>query len=171
MSGPKRECGSCSVCCGVIAVHEIDKGMYEACQHLCEAGCGIYATRPGSCRTFECQWLLGALEADGGVDIEMRPDGCGVIFDYQPVSAFGEMFVAWEVEPGASARGHARSIIRGLEERFLVMIVTRDADGEHGPSAHRFVGPPRKVSNASDVMWSGGPQKHRPSPSFPRETQ
>lgn len=156
MSGPKRECGSCSVCCGVIAVHEIDKGVYEACPHLCEAGCGIYDTRSGSCRTFECQWLRGALEADGVVDIEMRPDACGVIFDYEPDSAFGEMYVAWEVEPGASERGHGRSIIRGLAESFLVMIVPPELDGEAGPGARRFVGPRHRVSNASDVMWSMG---------------
>jgi len=138
----------------VIGVHEIDKGMYETCEHVCEAGCGIYAERPGSCQTFECQWLRGALEVDGAIDIEMRPDACGVMFDYQPETAFGEVFTAWEVEPGASASGHARSIIKGLEERFLVMIVTRGPDGEKGPGERRFVGPPHLVTQAADVLWS-----------------
>jgi Fe-S-cluster containining protein len=122
----------------VLGVHELDKATYETCEHLCETGCGIYAERPGSCRTFECQWLRGALEVDGSVDTDMRPDASGVIFDYQPLTAFGEVFTAWEVEPGASARGHARSIIEGLEERFLVVIMTRGPDGEEGPGARRF---------------------------------
>jgi hypothetical protein len=137
----------------VIGVPEIEKGTYEPCEHLCGTGCGIYAERPGSCRTFECQWLRGMLEVDGTVDTDMRPDACGVIFDYQPVTPLGEVFMAWEVEPGASARGHARSIIQGLEERFLV-IITSCPEGKQGPGNRRIVGPPRLVMEASDVMWS-----------------
>jgi len=162
-----RECGSCSACCAVIAVHELDKGTYETCEHLCASGCGIYAERPGSCRSFECQWLRGVLEVDGSVDTEMRPDACGVIFDYRPETAFGEMFTAWEVEPGASASGHARSIIEGLQESFLVMIVIHGPDGEKGPGEHSFVGPPGLVAQAVDVMWSR-PQLHVPSASAAR---
>jgi hypothetical protein len=153
---PIRECGSCSACCTVIGVHEIKKGTYEACDHLCEEGCGIYADRPGSCRTFECQWLRGVLEVDGSVDIALRPDSCGVIFDYQPESAFGRAFIAWEVEPGASASGDAGNTIQELGERFLVVIVTHDPDGEKGLSDRRFVGPPNLVNQASDVLWSRG---------------
>jgi hypothetical protein len=137
-----------------MSVHEIAKGMYEACEHLCGAGCGIYAERPGSCQTFECQWLRGVLEVDGVMDTEMRPDACGVIFDYQPDTPFGEVFTAWEIEPGASASGHGRSIIKGLEERFLVIIVTRGPNGDKGPGERRFVGPPHLVAQAADVMWS-----------------
>lgn len=153
VSDPVRACGSCSACCHVIGVPELQKGRYEPCTHLCVSGCGIYAERPGSCRTFECQWLRGALEVDGSIDTELRPDASGVIFDYQPDTAFGEMYVAWEVEPGASARGHARSIIEGLEERFLVMIVTRP-DDEKGPGERRFVGPPHRVAQADETVWS-----------------
>jgi len=125
----------------VIAVHELDKRAYEPCTHLCASGCGIYAERPASCRTFECQWLRGALEVDGSVDLALRPDACGVIFDYRPDTAVGEMFTAWEVEPGASASGPARSIIEGLEERFPVVIVTRDPDGEQAPGERRSAVP------------------------------
>ena len=156
MNDPIRECGSCSACCTVIGVPEFAKGTYEACKHLCETGCGIYAERPGSCRRFECQWLRGVLEVDGSVDTALRPDSCGVILDYLPESAFGAVFVAWEVEPGASASGHARDIIEGLAERFLVLVMTRDLDGGKGPGDRRFVGPHHLVSQASDVMWSSG---------------
>jgi len=146
-----RECGSCSACCTVIGVPELQKDLYEACQHLSEDGCGIYAERPGSCRTFECQWLSGVLEVDGAVDTGMRPDACGVIFDYQPDTAFGAVYVAWEVEPGASAGGYARSIIKGLEESFLVMIVTPGPEGGEGSGERRFVGPSHRVTQADDV--------------------
>lgn len=153
VNDPIRECGSCSACCTVMGVYEFEKSTYETCRHLCESGCGIYAERPESCQTFACQWLRGALDVDGAIDTDVRPDACGVIFDYQPETAFGEVFTAWEVEPGASAGGHAKSIIKGLEERFLIMIVTRGPDGETEPE-RSFVGPRHLVTRASDVMWS-----------------
>ena len=148
-----RECGPCTACCTVLAVPELEKGTYQACGHLCEAGCGIYADRPGSCRTFECEWLRGMLEIDGSVDTDLRPDACGVIFEYRPDTPFGEMYTAWEVEPGASASGHARSVIEGLQETFLVAIMTRHQDGREW-SDRRLVGPSNLVTRASDTMWS-----------------
>jgi len=155
VSDPIRECGSCSACCTVIGVPELDKGAYEPCEHLCEVGCGIYADRPGSCRTFECQWLRGMLEVDGTIDPALRPDSCGVILDYQPGTAFGDVYRAWEVEPGASGSGHAHDIIEGLAERFLLLIMTSPRDAGEGQRDRRLIGPPQLVSQASELMWSG----------------
>ena len=151
-----RECGPCSACCTAIGVPELDKPPYRPCAHLCEAGCGVYADRPGSCRTFECQWLRGELEVDGAVDPDLRPDACGVMFDYQPDSAFGEVYTAWEVEAGASAREPAKGVLDGLAEGFLVLLVTPDPASGAGPGARRFLGPPHRVRGAEDVLWSGG---------------
>lgn len=137
-----------------MGVQEIDKGTYETCTHLCEEGCGIYAERPGSCQAFECQWLRGALEVDWASDTEMRPDSCGVIFDYQPLTAFGDVFTAWELEPHASESGYPRRIIEGLAEQFLVIVVPRDPGGQKGPGERSFVGPPHLVTQATDLMWS-----------------
>lgn len=133
--GP-RSCGACSACCTVLGVAELGKDRYQPCAHLGGSGCGIYAERPTSCRRFECQWLRGVLEVDGSVDPTLRPDACGVVFDYQPESAFGEMYVAWELEPGASASAPARDVVRELAEGFLVMVVTPGPDGVQ----RRFVG-------------------------------
>ena len=124
MSDPVRACGSCTACCTVMGVPELGKSTYDACAHLCGMGCAIYDDRPGSCRTFVCQWLRGVLEVDGRVDPDLRPDVCGVIFDYQPDSPFGEVYVAWEVESGASAIGPGREIIEGLEESFQVIVMS-----------------------------------------------
>lgn len=146
---PPRTCGPCTACCTVMAVHELAKARYEACEHLCANGCGIYADRPTSCRTFECQWLRGLLEVDGSVDPELRPDACGVMFDFQPATPFGDVYTAWEVEPGASVEGHAADIIEGLAERFLVIVMTPGPDGDRSHVEHRFVGPPRLVAEAS----------------------
>ena len=137
-----RVCGPCSACCQAIAVHELEKTAWQTCAHLRSTGCGIYARRPESCRSFACQWLRGVLEVDGTVDPSLRPDACGVIFDYQPGTAFGDIYTAWEVEPGASTRDPARDLIEGLAERFTVMIVAPDSGGGEGSFRRRFVGIP-----------------------------
>ncbi|MDX1493825.1 MAG: hypothetical protein R3253_07200, partial [Longimicrobiales bacterium] len=122
MTNPERKCGPCSACCGVMAVHELSKSQYTECEHVCANGCGIYAQRPTSCRTFECQWLRGLLEVDGSFDPALRPDVCGVIFDYQPGTTFGDVYTVWEVEAGAAGKAPALEIVRGLAERFLVVV-------------------------------------------------
>ena len=58
---PGRSCGSCSLCCKVVGVEELGKPIGAWCRHCNrQKGCGIYETRPPSCRTFICQWMLAA---------------------------------------------------------------------------------------------------------------
>jgi hypothetical protein len=54
-----RSCGSCSMCCYMMGVEELDKPKYRWCQH-CKPGkgCAIYADRPGVCKAFACMWLI-----------------------------------------------------------------------------------------------------------------
>ncbi|MEA2876313.1 MAG: hypothetical protein QOF14_1509 [Hyphomicrobiales bacterium] len=56
---PGRECGTCTLCCKVAAVEEVDKPNGVWCTH-CLSGrrCTIYDQRPPSCRTFYCQWMV-----------------------------------------------------------------------------------------------------------------
>ena len=56
-----RKCGSCRECCIVLDVEPMDSPRNSPCPKLCAAGCGIYETRPVSCRTFTCAWLEGAM--------------------------------------------------------------------------------------------------------------
>jgi hypothetical protein len=57
-----RSCGTCNLCCTVQGVAEIAKPINVKCSHLNTMGrCGIYATRPESCRTYKCLWLRGYL--------------------------------------------------------------------------------------------------------------
>ena len=64
-----RGCGGCTLCCKVMEVPEIDKPAGAWCPS-CKVGegCGIYATRPGNCRTFACGFLH-----DPGLDERWRP--------------------------------------------------------------------------------------------------
>jgi len=76
----ERECGSCSLCCTVLRVDELDKAAGRDCPHQRgEHGCGIYAKRPQICRGYECLWRQGGLEDDE------RPDVTGGIVDLETV--------------------------------------------------------------------------------------
>lgn len=65
-----RECGSCSLCCKVMGIADLDKPPGVWCGHFARgAGCGIYQDRPTECRTFACEWL----KFDGW-DAAWKPD-------------------------------------------------------------------------------------------------
>jgi len=54
-----RSCGTCTLCCYLPGVVELNKPRNTWCQH-CEQGkgCKIYAERPESCRAWSCGWLI-----------------------------------------------------------------------------------------------------------------
>lgn len=42
-----------------MGIHELDKAPGQRCVHVAAGkGCGIYETRPQTCRVFLCQWLM-----------------------------------------------------------------------------------------------------------------
>lgn len=65
-----RECGSCTLCCKVAAVEEVNKPNGVWCPH-CVSGkrCTIYDQRPPSCRSFYCQWMV-----EKGLGLEWKPE-------------------------------------------------------------------------------------------------
>ena len=55
---PGRSCGTCTLCCKLMKVSELDKPSGTWCKHVVQGkGCGIYETRPQSCRAFLCGYL------------------------------------------------------------------------------------------------------------------
>src|ERR1043166_479040 len=65
-----RTCGSCTLCCKVIAVDDFKKPPGVWCPHCIRGkGCGIYETRPTDCRTFFCEWML-----ESGLGPEWKPE-------------------------------------------------------------------------------------------------
>jgi Fe-S-cluster containining protein len=73
-----RECGTCSLCCSVLRVDELEKPAGRDCRHQRGTnGCAIHATRPTICRSYRCLWLQGGLEDDE------RPDAIGGVVDLE----------------------------------------------------------------------------------------
>lgn len=125
-----RACGPCTVCCTVVGVAEIGKGLRERCAHDTGVSCGIYAERPESCRTFSCLWLLGMFGPEG------RPDKLGVMIDAGEIldTKTGEkqtILVVWEAKTGGFF--NAQVIVPGFFERFASRgkkVLVMMADGQ-----------------------------------------
>src|SRR5258708_34908707 len=68
-----RSCGSCSMCCYVMGVEDIDKPKSQWCRH-CKPGkgCSIYDNRPATCKTFACMWLIQLRSEERRVGKECR---------------------------------------------------------------------------------------------------
>jgi hypothetical protein len=77
----QRDCGDCTICCWFFAVPETGKPTGQWCEHCTPealgGGCGIHASRPPSCRNFQCFWLM-----EEGIPDDMRPDHCGVVVSF-----------------------------------------------------------------------------------------
>jgi len=69
------ECGTCTACCTLLKVDEIFKPAGSTCIH-CSTNCDIYDSRPMACKEFSC-----AYHQMVSVNIAMRPDNIGVIFE------------------------------------------------------------------------------------------
>jgi len=72
-----RECGGCNVCCTAMHVRALDKPAGTPCEHQSDAGCGIYADRPETCRVWYCMWVRDAGQV---FDDAHRPDQLNVFF-------------------------------------------------------------------------------------------
>lgn len=72
-------CDSCSLCCKVMKISELEKPAHQWCAH-CEiaAGCQISDSRPQSCRDYECLWLKSQA-LDRPMPAALRPDKSRVV--------------------------------------------------------------------------------------------
>jgi hypothetical protein len=65
-----RDCGSCTLCCKLIAIAELEKPPGAWCPHVERGkGCCIYDRRPTECRRFFCHWML-----EKGLTAEWKPE-------------------------------------------------------------------------------------------------
>ncbi len=96
MSTPARSCGGCTLCCKLLAVNELGKLAGQHCQHQSAAkGCKVYhdsRRMPGSCRLWNCQWIIGQLPRDlrrpdrAHYVVDMIPDYVNAVFDNETIN-------------------------------------------------------------------------------------
>lgn len=76
-----RKCGSCTLCCKLLAVPQMEKQENRWCSScLPGKGCMTYESRPVACRDFACLWVQTPGNPLAALGEELRPDRCKVIF-------------------------------------------------------------------------------------------
>jgi hypothetical protein len=115
----ERVCGDCTLCCRFFAVPELGKPEAEWCRHCTQAGCAIHATRPQSCRNFDCFWLLDEAFSD-----DLRPDRCGVVAWWNGADHESVVLHVDPDRPDALARVPGsellRAVMAGFERVYVV---------------------------------------------------
>ena len=126
---PKKErtCGPCAECCTAMGIAEIGKKAGERCAHLVPRAnggehCGIYETRPNSCRTFVCYFLKGWATA------AERPDKLGVVIAPTLYGAKIPSVYALESRPNALTRLTTALRLAELEANVAVYHVPLGED-------------------------------------------
>ena len=135
---PGRECGSCTLCCKVFRIPEVDKQAGQWCRHVLQGrGCGIRETRPDVCRNFFCYWMQnGTLGPDWKPDRskfvlyrEMAGKRLGVALDPSAPAAwrrepYYSQFKRWAAQ--GAAQNHQIIVFHGM--RATAVLPDRDVD-------------------------------------------
>jgi Fe-S-cluster containining protein len=136
-----RECGSCTVCCTLLSVSEINKSMGQDCVHMGEGCCKIYETRPHSCKVFDCMWLTGHIQGD----LRRRPDNLGLMFlPPKKVNFPFPVLTVWEVWEGAAKQN---LYILDKLSKHLVLYILRYKSEER-----EIAGPPNYMAMVKDYL-------------------
>jgi len=95
-AAPGRSCGQCSLCCFLLDVPEAGKPKSGWCPHARpgKGGCAIHESRPGVCRTYNCQWLVDATIPD-----RWQPLKCKMLLDYSDSGSGDGMVLGIHVHP------------------------------------------------------------------------
>lgn len=137
---PGRACGTCTLCCKVLAVPDFDHTPGEWCTFcLPGKGCGIYPTRPVTCRGHYCEWMISQ-----GLGPEWKPEKAKFVLfkshggrrltahvdpGYPSAwrrSPFYENLKIWAAEAAKKTPVHMVDVMIG--EHVIVVLPDRDVD-------------------------------------------
>ena len=112
----KHDCGSCSVCCFLMAVPDIAKPACVWCEHALRphGGCGVYDSpeKPAACTDFRCLWLASQdRRRSDQMSPDLRPDRSHAMFydardEEEPDTLYLHVFPS---DPGAWQRPQVRA--------------------------------------------------------------
>lgn len=114
------ECGDCTACCTLSVVPELNKKAWEQCSLCVNNGCGIYGKHPQVCKDFECAFL------QSGVNPELRPDRCGVMFFKKSETIFCGALV-----PGVEVSGSAKGQIASFKAQGYSVVLLKQGMKPH----------------------------------------
>ncbi len=98
-----RACGTCTMCCKLLPIPELEKPRQTWCRHCDKArGCTIYETRPEGCAKYLCAYLISP-----ALDERWKPASSRFIVhtegDRVIVTVDADRPQAWRKEPFFSA--------------------------------------------------------------------
>jgi hypothetical protein len=152
-----RACGTCTLCCKVFDVPELEKPAGEWCRHCSPGrGCGIHATRPDHCRSFHCLWMT-----QGWLGPEWKPERSKMVLTIDPQTRFLLVQVdpgaasAWKREPyygqlkqwAAASLSERRHVVVFLNKSATVVLPDRDVALGPIESGERIVTRERATPN------------------------
>lgn len=120
-----NHCGTCTACCRVFEIPEINKPAGKWCNHCAIGkGCEVYAHRPQMCVEFECFWLISQRRENqnDAMPLEMRPDKSKVVIS----QTTNENVIAFTTMPGAPLawqRDDMRRVIKRLTDGGMRVVV------------------------------------------------
>ena len=124
----ERSCGSCTLCCKLFPVPELDKPAGRWCRHIAQGrGCGIHLTRPPVCRAFWCQWI-----ENPDLGPEWKPEIAKFVLSIYP----GSNSLAVTVDPASPASWRREPYLSSLRRFAAAALAQGDQvivfRGDHG---------------------------------------
>jgi hypothetical protein len=124
----ERSCGSCTLCCKLFPVPELEKPAGRWCRHIAQGrGCGIHQTRPPVCRAFWCQWI-----ENPELGFEWKPEISKFVLSIYP----GSNSLAVTVDPASPANWRKEPYLSGLRRFAAAALAQGDQvivfKGDHG---------------------------------------
>ena len=91
-AAPGRACGTCTLCCKVFQLPELEKPAGVWCRHCTQGvGCGVHPDRPAQCRAFFCLWMT-----DATIPADWKPERSKMVLSIFPANGF----IYVQVDPG-----------------------------------------------------------------------
>jgi hypothetical protein len=119
---PGRSCGTCSLCCKVYSVKELEKPAGRWCVHSVKGGgCGIHLERPHVCRQFFCSWRF-----DPNLGPEWKPEVSRFVLSADPawqalvVMVDPDMPLAWKRAPYYAMLRKFSEVFFRINQKVLV---------------------------------------------------
>src|SRR5580765_2057268 len=107
MAQVSLSCGSCNLCCKLLAIPDLGKPARQWCAHALRphGGCAVHELKTSTpsleaCLTFECVWLQSQRRVDPTErqPIALRPNRCGVMMG--PFNPENDKHLFVHVDPG-----------------------------------------------------------------------
>ena len=145
-----RSCGTCTACCEVMIVPELNKPANKLCQ-FADGGCRMYEHRPPTCKDWNCLWLKGEMRDRD------RPDKVGFVPWLMPqslVREWGHPVIAFrEIKEGSTVVPTGAQTIKKYNKKGVSVVVIRKESGRVFYPANGFAKNMRESFTAQGVDY------------------